>query len=78
MDASHLFTEYTSPSCLDYLVARRRVLDLIEAVQRGGLAAPWQAMAPLVALAVDPCPTTATKSLRVVKQARRIHVVQHA
>ena len=56
------------------LFVHRRVLDLIEVVQRGGLAAPWLAVAPLVALATDPVPETSAKAIKLLKQARRAEV----
>jgi hypothetical protein len=48
-------------------VTHRRVLDLIEVVQRGGLTAPWLSVPALVALTTDPVPDTAAKALRVLK-----------
>ncbi len=50
---------------------RRRVLDLIEVVQRGGLTAPWLSLPALLALTTDPAPDTAAKALRVLKGVSR-------
>ncbi|GAX81042.1 hypothetical protein CEUSTIGMA_g8477.t1 [Chlamydomonas eustigma] len=47
---------------------RRKVVDLIEVVQRGGLTAPWQCVAPLVALSSDLNSDTAAKALKLLKQ----------
>eukprot|EP00798_Chlamydomonas_sp_ICE-L_P003395 gene3395-13435_t len=47
---------------------RRRVLDLIEIVQRGGLTAPWLAIPSLVALVTDPSPDVSMKALDVLTQ----------
>ena len=55
-------------------MVRGRVLDLIEVVQRGGLTAPWQAVAPLVTLALDPTPETSLSSIKVLKQCGEKHL----
>lgn len=63
----------TIPPCLpaaSVLCIPRRVLELIDVVQRGGLTAPWQAVAPLIALSMDPDPVTAAGAVRTLKQVR--------
>lgn len=44
---------------------RRKALELIEAVLRGGLVAPWSAVAPLVALLTDEAVDTRQAALKV-------------
>ncbi len=58
------------PFCL-----RRRVLDLIEVVQRAGMTAPWLPIPALVALMCDVhSPATADKALAVLKLVRGFRV----
>lgn len=54
-------------------LVRSRVLDLIEVVQRGGLTAPWQAVAPLVTLALDIIPETSHQAIKVLRQCVEKH-----
>lgn len=49
-------------------LVRRRVRDLIEAVLRGGLTAPWSAVPALVALATDPQRDVGDGALRLLRQ----------
>ena len=58
------------PSCTLLPPPLRRVLDLIEVVQRGGLTAPWLAVPSLVALATDLSPDIAERALKVLKEVR--------
>lgn len=44
---------------------RRKALELIEVVMRGGLVAPWTAVAPLVALLTDEALDTQQAALKV-------------
>ncbi|KAI8475824.1 MAG: hypothetical protein J3K34DRAFT_517001 [Monoraphidium minutum] len=46
---------------------RRKALELIEVVLRGGHVAPWTAVAPLAALCTDPSPETRRAALRVLR-----------
>lgn len=52
------------------LLSHRRVLDVLEGMLRGGIAVPWQAVAPLFALVTDPVHETAEKALRVLRSVR--------
>jgi cohesin loading factor subunit SCC2 len=52
---------------------RRRGLELIEVVLRGGHVAPWTAVAALVALCTDPTPDTRARALRVLKTHHEKH-----
>eukprot|EP00775_Hariotina_reticulata_P010526 gene10526-10686_t len=48
---------------------RRKALELIEVVLRGGLVAPWDAIPPLVAQLTDTAPDTRQAAHRVLKTA---------
>lgn len=51
-----------------FLFVCRKVLELIEVVQRGGLAAPWLAIPALVSLVTDPAPDVSSRAIKVLKQ----------
>lgn len=47
---------------------RRKALDVMAVVLRGGLVAPWTAASSLFALATDPAPDIAEKAVQQLKQ----------
>ncbi|GMH40118.1 hypothetical protein BSKO_08022 [Bryopsis sp. KO-2023] len=52
---------------------RLATLELMEAVLKGGMVAPWTAVSPLVALATDPVQTVAERALRLLSAESQRH-----
>eukprot|EP00887_Chlorella_sp_A99_P005943 scaffold29.g5943.t1 len=54
-------------------LVRRRVLELMETVLRGGLVGPWTAVEPLCALCTDPLEEVRVRALRLLRQLADKH-----